>query len=174
MEFPRRGPVAAGTSIGHWTVIAEAPKRYGLRHLKCRCVCGTERDVFIGNLRKGLSKSCGCIGFYTQRTHGMHASTEYSTWRHIQQRCYNPKNKAWDNYGGRGIRVCQEWRDSFEAFYAHVGPRPSKDLTLDRINNDGHYEPGNVRWATWQQQHANKRPKGSGNTRPRRSQIRNS
>ena len=72
-------------------------------------------------------------------------------------RCYKAHVREYPNYGGRGIRVCDEWRKSFESFYAHVGPRPSLKYSIDRIDNDGHYEPGNVRWATRSQQNSNTR-----------------
>lgn len=88
----------------------------------------------------------------------MHKTREYSIWAQIRYRCSPKKRpqKSWRNYGGRGIRVCKEW-DSFEAFFAHVGAAPSAAHTIDRINNDGHYEPGNVRWATVAEQRANTR-----------------
>jgi hypothetical protein len=83
---------------------------------------------------------------------------EYSAWSHIVQRCTNSKCKEWPNYGGRGISICQEWRDSYQAFLDHVGPRPSPRHTIDRYpNNDGDYEPGNVRWATMKEQARNTR-----------------
>lgn len=82
---------------------------------------------------------------------------EYSCWLHMIQRCTNPKRNSFRNYGGRGIAVCEKWRNSFEAFRADVGPRPSAEHSLDRINNDGNYEPGNVRWATRKEQQANSR-----------------
>jgi hypothetical protein len=86
------------------------------------------------------------------------AFVEYRIWGHIVNRCTNPNNAAWDNYGGRGIRVCAKWRDSFQAFLADVGLRPDGEgLTLDRINNNRGYEPGNVRWATRLQQVHNRR-----------------
>jgi len=76
----------------------------------------------------------------------------------MKDRCHNPSHAASRYYGGRGITVADEWRDNFTAFYAHIGPKPSPDHSLDRINNDGNYQPGNVRWATWSQQNKNRRP----------------
>lgn len=87
----------------------------------------------------------------------MSNSPEYTVWRAIQQRCHNPKNTAYSDYGGRGIAVCQRWRESFEAFYADTGARPSPEMTLDRIDNERGYEPGNVRWATRIEQSQNTR-----------------
>jgi hypothetical protein len=86
----------------------------------------------------------------------MRQSPEYSIYSAMLSRCYNPKNKRYDRYGGRGITVCQEWRDDFSAFYNHIGPRPSKQHSIDRIDNDLGYMPGNVRWATNIEQAYNK------------------
>lgn len=152
-----RGPVDPGTAVGDWTVLGEAEPKHGIRHLLCRCVCGAERDVGIGGLRTGTSTSCGCQNFARHRKHGLIACPEYTIWRQLKQRCSNPKDRAFKNYGGRGIHVCAKWRTSFTAFLADVGPRPDPKLTLDRINNDGNYEPGNVRWATRSQQMLNTR-----------------
>lgn len=82
---------------------------------------------------------------------------EYRTWRAIKTRCLNPKCRSFPNYGGRGIRICEEWRDDFSAFYAAVGAQPAPRSTLDRIDNERGYEPGNVRWASASEQNANKR-----------------
>lgn len=113
-------------------------------------------------LRSGHIKSCGCLrvevtGNYS-RTHGMTGTPEHRSWKHAKERCFNPDDASYENYGGRGITMCQEWAESFEAFYAHIGPKP-KGLTLDRIDNERGYEPGNVRWATYSQQSYNRRPK---------------
>lgn len=88
--------------------------------------------------------------------HGMSRSSEYNIWRGLQQRCCNPKNPGFKYYGARGISVCQRWHDSFAAFLADMGPRPA-GRSIDRINNDGNYEPENCRWATSAEQNANKR-----------------
>lgn len=82
---------------------------------------------------------------------------EYLAWREMKVRCYRETNVQFEDYGGRGISVCREWRDSFLAFFNHIGPRPSHGHSLDRIDNDGNYEPGNVRWATKVEQRANRR-----------------
>lgn len=89
--------------------------------------------------------------------HGMHLSVEYSAWHTMKQRCNSKAHKAYPLYGGRGIKVCDEWNDSFESFYEHMGPRPSDKHTLDRIDNEKGYEPGNCRWVTMLEQSSNRR-----------------
>ncbi len=97
------------------------------------------------------------VGIVIERKMWREHTREYRAWASMKQRCHNPRTPAYPNYGGRGIEVCQSWRDSFEAFLADVGLRPSPKHSLDRIDNDGNYEPGNVRWANWDQQAANRR-----------------
>ena len=89
-------------------------------------------------------------------THGLHKTRENAIWREMKQRCSNPKHKKYPQYGGRGIKVCPEW-ESFERFYADMGPRPSDSHSIDRIDNDGDYELANCRWSTRSEQQRNKR-----------------
>lgn len=157
---PKRVKNIIGEKFGRLTVIAFSHSAKGKQtSWTCSCSCGNTTIVRTGSLRSGGTKSCGC-GHYK---HG-HATTEcssveYGCWSAMKQRCYNKKAPVFKNYGGRGITVCKEWLDSFEAFYKHVGPKPSPELSLDRIDNDGNYEPGNCRWATRSQQQGNKRLK---------------
>lgn len=92
------------------------------------------------------------------RSHGMSRTPENNAWRAAKYRCTNPNAKHYADYGGRGISMCDEWTTSFEAFFDHIGPRPSSQHSLDRIDVNGDYEPGNVRWATAHEQNLNRRP----------------
>lgn len=142
-----------GQRFGAWTALGLSEvQRYPSKSWDCVCDCGTERSILAGALRRGDSTNCGCLAAAAASlrftTHGMSRTPEYRAWNSMQQRCYNPKRRGYDNYGGRGITVCDEWLASFEAFFRDVGPRPSPEHSIDRINSDGNYEPGNVRWAT--------------------------
>ena len=125
------------------------------------CDCG-KTTVCNGELfRNGKTRSCGCLRSETcatlSRTHGQSATPEYGIWTRMVQRCHNPAAHQYHDYGGRGITVCVQWRESFETFIAEVGPRPTPKHTIDRIDNDRGYEPGNVQWSTRIAQANNKR-----------------
>jgi hypothetical protein len=158
--------------FGRWTVIQRAASPSARHiHWRCRCDCGNEKSIAGESLKGGRSRSCGCLNREVasqraratqsgpvRRTHGKSATSEFRIWAGILTRCYNQHATGYPNYGGRGITVCDRWRDSFENFLADMGPRPSSQHSVDRWPNQaGPYEPGNVRWATRQQQSANTR-----------------
>lgn len=132
------------------------------RRWRCQCDCGGERIARTSELRSGRVLSCGClrresaarVGKATT-THGMRYTPEYRAWSGMKQRCTNPKISNFPQYGGRGIRVCDRWMASFDDFLADLGPRPSPDHSLDRIDNDGHYDPSNCQWRTRVEQQRN-------------------
>lgn len=127
---------------------------------RCLCDCGSLACIGVHPLRSGNTRSCGCLKrdatSARARVHGMSSSAEHAIWRVMKDRCLNARNARFESYGGRGITVCKRWRDSFQNFFNDMGPRP-KGKSLDRINNDGNYEPGNCRWATATQQNQNRR-----------------
>lgn len=160
-----------GERYGRLVVVAVAtdhitPGGHKVKRWQCRCDCGQERTVCQSHLRSGATQSCGCLRNERVKaacsTHGEkpkhgNPSPEYNAWRQMLARCTNPNRKDWDNYGGRGITVCKRWATSFEAFLEDMGRRPSSKHSLDRIDTEGNYEPGNVRWADDFQQSQNRR-----------------
>lgn len=135
----------------------------GMAAWLCKCDCGTTKTVIGNNLRQGHVVSCGCYqkevavrnGLATKR-HGETRTATYKTWISMKARCLNPSDQAYDNYGGRGITVCERWINSYELFVEDMGKRPS-GASIERINVDGNYEPTNCIWATQKQQNRNKR-----------------
>lgn len=123
-------------------------------HWLCQCDCGQLTNVAGSQLRKATTKSCGC-GRKTQN--GGHGTPEYTSWKDMKRRCYNPRARYYHIYGGRGITICDRWRTSFVNFLADMGPKPFPEASIDRIDNDGNYEPGNCRWATKLEQSHNSR-----------------
>lgn len=155
-------PIAVGMRFGRWTVAAQSsPTKGGQKRWICRCDCGNEKVVPAHYLRGGDSRSCECLmrelAGSRARTHGLRGTSEWIAWQAMVQRCTRETHPAFKTYGGRGIRVCDEWRGDFAAFLAHIGTRPSSSHSLDRINNERGYEPGNVQWATRSEQARNRR-----------------
>ena len=145
-----------------WTVLGTAPDRKGLPYCRCRCACGTERDVQKQNLVSGDSSCCGCVshtsgGLRHRRQHGHSSEPIYGVWHNMLDRCYNPKSRNYAAYGGRGIYVCEAWHelDNFMGWSSRSGY--STTLTLDRIDVNGNYFPDNCRWVDMLVQGRNRR-----------------
>lgn len=135
-----------GNRYGKLVVLKEIKSRKSRSNWLCQCDCGNTKEVLTSRLKSGAVRSCGCLAKKNRKEHGLSHSKEYLAWTSMKQRCLNPNDKAYANYGGRGITVCDEWKDNFQAFYSYIGKAPGSDYSIDRIEVDGNYEPGNVRW----------------------------
>lgn len=154
-----------GRTFGRLTVIGLGQKtKWGQLRWECKCECGKLIHKCSNPLISGTTRSCGCLRRdvctaratkHGGKTDGV-ASREYKSWQDAKSRCFNPNNINYKNYGGRGITMCLEWRDDFREFFSHMGPCP-KGKSLDRIDNEKNYEPGNCQWASRAQQNANQR-----------------
>ena len=133
-----------GKRFGKLVVLEKSSRK---QHFACRCDCGNISVIFRGNLTRGNSTSCGCTRKTADGLSGTNRA-EYYCWSGMLKRCHNKNDKSYKDYGGRGISVCEEWRNSFEQFLVDMGKRPSSLHSIDRIQNDYGYNPSNCRWTT--------------------------
>ena len=154
-----------GQKFGRLVVVEKTAIRgsSGAVFWKCLCDCGNTKNVSSSCLKTSQTKSCGCYFIdvarkkgQAKKIHGMTNTRLYRIWSNMKNRCYSETNKKYKNYGGRGIIVCDEWKNSFEQFYKDMGI-PDENLTLDRIDVNGNYEPANCKWSTQKEQQNNRR-----------------
>jgi hypothetical protein len=164
IKLPTQAKDITGQTFGRLTALGPVGRKRRKIVWLCQCSCGNLYSVEGVYLRVGNTRSCGClapdINAERMSTHGMHSDPLYQVWQAMIKRCINCNDSRYSSYGGRGIAISGEWRHDFKAFYNHVSQLPNfrkKGYSLDRIDNDGNYEPGNVRWATTGQQNRNNR-----------------
>lgn len=148
-----------GQRFGMLLVVKRTTDRGRRIKYLCKCDCGNEKVIYGENIRGGKSASCGCQIGGGNYKHGFTGTPEFDAWRNMLKRCTNPNARSYHNWGGRGIKICDRWLESFENFLADMGKRPHPKLSLERIDNDKGYEPSNCKWATRKEQNNNKRGK---------------
>lgn len=161
----RKINILPGLKNNRWTITNEVEQKIysgrSYRMVKVKCECGNEKEIKLISFLSGHSKSCGCFNaeklLMRNTKHNLSYSRIHRIWKGMKERCNNPKAKAYKNYGGRGIKVCDEWNDNFEKFFKDMKEGYADNLTIDRVDNNGSYCKDNCRWATNTEQQKNKR-----------------